>query len=89
MPKEVGYDLYVKEYQQAKRFRFRLFENRGHMYIFYTDAARAYALRYIDELELTLTEYGQTHVFDKAVGYELDGELFASILDFLNAEMGE
>ena len=72
-----------------KRFRFRLFENRGHMYIFYTDAARAYALRYMDELTLTPTAYGRTHVFDKTVGYALDPELFADIVAFFNQSCRE
>ena len=54
------------------------------MYIFYSDAARAYDLQYMDELTLTPTEYGQAHSFDKTVGYELDQKLFADAAAFFD-----
>ena len=87
VPKELGYDLYREKYQQDSRFHFRLFENRGHMYIFYTETARAYDLQYMDELTVTPTDYGKTHAFDKNVGYELDQTLFADILAFFNGNL--
>ena len=89
VPQGVGYDLYAKKYQQDQRFRFRLFEDRGHMYIFYTEAARAYDLQYMDELTLTPTEYGKAHSFDKTIGYALDLKLFADIVDFINQSCRE
>ena len=84
VPPAVGYDLYVEKYGQDPRFRFQLFKNRGHLYLFYTDAARAYDLQRVDELNATLTAYGKTHAFDKAVGYALDLVLFAGIREFFD-----
>lgn len=56
----------------------------GSMAVLYTDAARAYAWQRMDELELTPTDYGKTHAFDKAAGYELDQRLFADIRSFFD-----
>ena len=84
VPPCLGYDLYLARYGQDARFEFQLFEDRGHMYLFYTDEARAYARQRMDELEMTPTDYGKTHAFDKAAGYELDQRLFADIRSFFD-----
>ena len=77
-----GYDLFREAFGDDSRFTWKLYENRGHLFIFYTDAARAYDLQYIDELEGHMTEYGQTHTFDRKTGWEIDRELFDEIGDF-------
>ena len=84
VPTCLGYDLYLKKYGQDPRFEFQLFDDRGHMYLFYTDEARAYARQRMNELDMTLTEYGKTHAFDKTLGYELDQNLFADIRSFFD-----
>ena len=82
MPLAQGYDQYFARYQADPRFHFKLYEDRGHLFIFYTDAARAYTHKYVTEANAVLTEYGQTHVFDKKVGFETDEEFLAGILEF-------
>ena len=84
VPPAVGYDLYAEKYGQDPRFQFQLFKDRGHLYLFYTDAARDYDLQRVDELNATLTAYGKTHAFDKAVGYAMDSVLFAGIREFFD-----
>jgi dipeptidyl aminopeptidase/acylaminoacyl peptidase len=81
----LGYDLYYKKYKDDARFRFKLYENRKHMYIFYTDEAVAYDHQRIDDRTLAPTAYGRSHAFDKSMGYKLDTNLFSNILDFYNA----
>ena len=80
----LGYDLYYKKYKDDERFRFKLYENRKHMYIFYTDEAVAYDQKRIDDRTLASTAYGRNHAFDKSIGYKLDTTLFSDILDFYN-----
>ena len=82
VPLAQGYDQYYARYQADPRFHFKLYEDRGHLFIFYTDAARAYTHKYVTEANAVLTEYGQTHVFDKKVGFETDEEFLAGILEF-------
>jgi dipeptidyl aminopeptidase/acylaminoacyl peptidase len=84
VPEASGYDLYYAKYRDDSRFRFKLYEDRGHMFIFYTDAARKYDRQYMHEETSLLTEYGQTHPFDKAKGYEADADFFGNIRDFFN-----
>jgi len=45
-------------------------------------AARAYTRQYLTEANAVLTEYGQTHTFDKKVGFAPDEEFLAGILEF-------
>lgn len=42
VPKEYGYDIYHAVYENNTRFRFMLFENRGHDTVFYSEDYRAY-----------------------------------------------
>lgn len=88
VPEASGYDQYYAKYGDDARFRFKLYEDRGHMFIFYTDAARAYDRQYMYEETSLLTEYGQTHPFDKTIGYEVDPDFFGNILDFFNEYCG-
>lgn len=84
VPETVGYDLYYAKYRDDARFRFKLYKDRGHLYIFYTDAARKYDHQFLNEGEGSFTEYGKTHTFDKTIGYETDPDFFKGILDFYN-----
>ena len=82
VPLDQGYNQYYAHYQTDPRFHFKLYEDRGHLFIFYTDAARAYSRKYVTEANAVLTEYGQTHAFDKKIGFESDQEFLAGILKF-------
>jgi len=78
-----GYDLYYRRYSDDGRFTFREYDDRGHLFIFYTARARAYDRQfYVCEQSLELSEYGRTHAFDKQVGYELDRSFYSDILTF-------
>lgn len=81
----VGYDLFFDRFGDDDRFAFRLYENRGHLFIFYTQKAREYDCMFFCEDDDQLTEYGRGHVFDKSVGYELDQDFFADILAFYDS----
>jgi dipeptidyl aminopeptidase/acylaminoacyl peptidase len=84
VPISSGYDIYYRKYKYDDRFLFRRYENRGHLFIFYTDKARAYNHSfYICEQSLELSDYGKSNVFDKAVGYEIDQDFYKDILCFL------
>ena len=82
VPLDQGYDQFYARYQTDPRFHFKLYEDRGHLFIFYTAAARAYTRQYLTEANAVLTEYGQTHTFDKKVGFAPDEEFLAGILEF-------
>lgn len=84
VPEATGYDKYYEKYKDDPRFRFKLYEDRGHMFIFYTDAARKYDRQYMYEETSQLTDYGQAHPFDKTIGYEVDPDFFGNVLGFFN-----
>lgn len=66
VPESAGYDLYYKQYKNNGRFIFKEYNDRGHMFIFYTDKAREYDRKfYISEQSLDLSEFGKTNMFDK------------------------
>ena len=82
VPLAQGYDQYFARYQADPRFHFKLYEDRGHLFIFYTAAARAYTHKFMRESDAALTEYGRSHAFDKKVGFVPDEEFLAGILEF-------
>lgn len=88
VPLAVGYERYRSRFANDGRFAFRLYEDRGHLFIFYTDEARAYDRRCIDELEGTLISYGRSSGFDKSVGYAIDRDFFAEIIGFCDRCVG-
>lgn len=92
VPPKYGYDLYYEKYRDDGRFEFIRYETRGHNYIYYTDAGRAY----MDEFNAEFKEhfgdlpeippeekaaYLHEHL-DKARLYEIDLELFGKMLAF-------
>jgi len=82
VPVETGYDLYLARYKDDDRFRFVTYEQRGHMFIFFTDASIAYDRMFFVTVNGQPTEYGKEHAFDKKTGYVLDQQLYKEILDF-------
>jgi pimeloyl-ACP methyl ester carboxylesterase len=91
VPMECGYvDLYAA-FGNSERVRFRLYENRGHNYLFYSEASYAYR----EQLNKDYDAYVQSHGgvyndqikeefmdanLDKKQCYEPDPELMAQIL---------
>lgn len=82
VPVSAGYDLYYGKFKDNPRFAFRLYENKGHLFIYYSDEAVAYDRMRMPEDRVGLTEYGLSHPFDKKKGYEIDKKLFADMLHF-------
>lgn len=100
VPISTGYDLYYDKYKDDSRFTFQKYTDRGHLYIFYTDAARKYdeaydAARaaYFEENGLQNTTenrdaYYADHPFDKKTGFELDTTFMGNILAFFDKNIG-
>lgn len=74
VPVEMGYDLFKAAYSEDSRFTFRLYENRTHFDLYYTDAARAYRESYDPR-----NGFGN---YDKSIACELDQDLMGEIRDF-------
>lgn len=88
---EYGYDLYQQKYANNPRFRFCLFEDSGHNFVYYSDEAREYVAQFNENF----SEYFETHELtaetrveyirenmDKQQAFELNEELFADFLEF-------
>lgn len=92
VPPRYGYDLYYEKYRDDGRFEFIRYENRGHNYIYYTDAGRTYMDDFNAEFKAHFDSlpdippeekaaYLHEHL-DKARLYEIDLELFIKMLAF-------
>lgn len=95
VPREYGYDKYFEKYGDDERFTFKLFEDRGHSGIYYTDAARAYRDEFDDELdemidstkpedEDTFREEYTAEFLDRTKRYELDEEIMSEMIQFFD-----
>jgi pimeloyl-ACP methyl ester carboxylesterase len=95
VPESLGYDLYYAKYQDDSRFAFKLYQDRQHLFIYHTDAAREYATAYYDEeldyfdsqgVEVPTPEqaaaYVSAHPFDKKAGFAIDLDLMGQMRDF-------
>lgn len=80
VPQALGYDLYYAKYKDDPRFTFKLYTNRAHMTIYYTDAARAY---FPEANRISAEMAGNSGIenFDKAKAYEVDTQLMDQIRD--------
>lgn len=93
-----SFDLFYDLYKDNPRFDFVKYENRGHNYVYYTDAARDYRAQfnstfddYLNTLDEEFTaeireEYLNEHL-DKIALYDLDMELFAEIVTFYDSHI--
>ena len=90
IPFEISYARYYEKYANNERFTFVRYEDRGHNYLFCSDARREYVKEYnlaADEYKECvgkITEemraaYYEQH-FNKHKGYELDSELMTQML---------
>lgn len=95
VPASCGYDIFYDAYGEADRFRFVLYENRGHSNVYYTPESIRYRyelnqqyLSYVEERDAQHSAaikeefFGQFMDIRKA--YELDGELMKEILAFFD-----
>lgn len=77
-----GFDIYKSKFKNSSRFRFKLYKDRGHLFIFYTAAARAYDEKRISKSSGEFTGYGKSHSFDRGRGFVLDKKFYNNIIDF-------
>lgn len=99
VPAEYGYDVFYEAYADSDRFRFVLFEDRGHNYLYNSEESKAYR----DQINEDYTAYVEANggeynaeiktefmdqYLDKQKAFELDGELFAQILEFYDTYCG-
>lgn len=49
VPARYGYDIYKEKFGNDPRFRFKLFDNRGHGYIYYAPESKAYTDRFFKD----------------------------------------
>lgn len=93
---ENGYDRYYEVFRDVSRVSFQLYEDRGHSYLFYSDAAQEYRdklnadyLAYVDShggvhsAEIKI-EFMRDHL-DKAACFEPDPDLMAQILSLYSS----
>lgn len=80
VPVEAGYNMFYAKYADDPRFQFHLLENRGHLFIYYTDAASEYDRLFVQDTTGTATEYAASHTYDPAQGQVIDTALFQEML---------
>ena len=92
VPKEYGYDKYLKEFDGDERVSFVLYENKGHSRLYFSDAAWEYQKKFDEDCQNYLKshkkrnnkknriEYLKAHL-DKKKFFEPDPDLMAKILD--------
>lgn len=93
---EYGYEVYQQKYANNPRFQFRLFEDSGHDFVYYSDEAREYVAQfneafseYFKSHELTKesrVEYYRENM-NKQQAFELNEELFADFLEFYRSNI--
>ena len=87
VPIRYGYDLFYQEFSENDRFQFVLYENRGHGYLFCSQAA----LNYQAQLEAACEASGQDRAqfmaenMDKTQYFALDIDLMEQILQMYDA----
>ncbi len=97
IPIEISFDRYLEAYSGNERFTFVRYEDKGHNYVFCSEARFAYAEEYNKEAQAYQAEVGEmteemraayyeTHL-DKHRGYELDSDLMAQMLALYNSSL--
>lgn len=97
IPIELSYDRYYEKYKDNERFTFVRFEERGHNYVFCSEARREYVIEYNVAAEAYVESVGELteemraayyeEYFDKHKGYELDSELMNRMLEVYNSSI--
>jgi len=92
VPTSLGFDSYYERYHGSTRVKFKLYEDRGHNYLFYSEAAEEYRnelnekyLSYVEENGLSHSAEVKMEFFkdnlDKAKCFEPDPELMQLVLN--------
>ena len=97
IPIEKSYDRYHEKFSADERFTFIRFEDRGHNYIFCSEASMDYRIEYnaagdkwlesiggSENLTEEMREDYYKENFNKHKGYELDSELMSQMLELYN-----
>ena len=97
IPFEISYARYYEKYADNERFTFVRYEDRGHNYLFCSDARREYVEEYnaaaaedkerVGEITEEMGEAYYEENFDKHRGYELDSELMSQMLEVYNSSI--
>ena len=97
IPFEISYARYYEKYADNERFTFVRYEDRGHNYLFCSDARREYVEEYnaaaaeykerVGEITEEMREAYYEENFDKHRGYELDSELMSQMLEVYNSSI--
>lgn len=103
VPQQYGYDIYFDTYGQDDRFTFVHYTNKGHTYVYASEAFEAYRAAFNDTFsqwtqtlpeDLSQAQFAQQKAdylnehLDRTVWCDrLDPELFASILTFFDAHL--
>lgn len=97
IPIGISYDRYYAKYADNERFTFIRFEDRGHNYVFCSEARKSY----IDEYNIAADAYKESvgeiteemraayyeEHFDKHKGYQLDSELMSQMLELYDSNV--
>ena len=95
VPTRFGYDKFYEEYKDNERFKFILYEDRGHTYLMYSAEALEYSEKLYAEYEKYLTTIGKNDTnevkaefmsahLDKEKCYEPNSELMAEIISLFD-----
>jgi hypothetical protein len=82
VPAQYGYDIYYTKYSNDARFKFKLYENKGHSYVYCSQES----LDYIDEFNAAYAEYFKTHEVTaeakaEYINQNLDHTIWKNLLD--------
>ena len=97
VPTKYGYDKFYENFSDSDRFRFVLYENKGHNYLFCSDAAleyreqlnadyKAYVEEQGGEYNAEIKERFMTEHLDKKKCFEPDPELMEQILELYGSQ---
>lgn len=103
VPQQYGYDIYIDTYGQDERFTFVHYTNKGHSYVYASDAFETYRTTFNDTFarwaqtlpnDLTDAQFAQRKAdylnehLDRAIWCDrLDEDLFAKILAFYDTHL--
>jgi dienelactone hydrolase len=91
--KGISFDVFENRYRKDPRFQFVSYEDRGHNYVYYSDAAREYRITFNQSFDQYISSLGEELTpeikasylkdnLDKKLLYDLDEELMDRIIDF-------
>lgn len=93
VPARYGHDVFLERFGDSERFQFVLFSDRGHDYLYHSNASAAYRKRLNEDYKAYVEANGGVYsqeirmeflaqYLDKSQCYELDEEIMAQIVSF-------